>query len=205
MASLGTIDPDLVYLGLVIGLWLGVTAVYIPGKGVMEAIALLALGGVALVLVAMPTNWWAVLLLVIGVSSFLVFPFVSQRSAQYAEAGLVFQAIGGFFLFNGLTVSWLLIAVTVGLAILYHRLVLLPMLRNLRSMTTIDETERLLGARGRVVKPVDPVGTVHINGELWTARSDRKLKTGDEVVVVERAGLELLVEKPKRNDSSEEA
>ena len=193
-------DPNLVYLILLFGLWAAVTAVYIPGTGIPEVIALAALGGGIWMLAALPTNWLAVILLVMGVLSFLVVPFVDRRLAQLAMAGLVLQALGSITLFNGLSVSWLLVAVTVGLSLAYHRLILLPLLEQSRSQPPVlDDDRQLLGAVGRVVKASQPQGsnfvnTVNVRGEQWTAYSDLPLEAGDEVVVVERDGLQLTVE-----------
>lgn len=193
-------DPNLVYLILLFGLWSAVTAVYIPGTGIPEVIALGALGGGIWMLAALPTNWLAVILLVMGVLSFLVVPFVDRRLAQLAVAGLVLQALGSVTLFNGLSVSWLLIAVTVGASLAYHRLILLPLLEQSRTQPAVrDDDKELMGAVGRVVKASVPLGsnfvnTINVRGEQWTALSDNPLDTGDEVVVVERDGLQLIIE-----------
>ncbi len=57
----------------------------------------------------------------------------------------------------------------------------------------------LVGMHGRVVSPLDPTGTVRVNGELWTARSTDRIDSGAAVVVTGREGLELIVEKAKRD------
>ena len=74
------------------------------------------------------------------------------------------------------------------------------MLRKMHPESATDEDTSLIGSRGRVLKTLDPVGTVQAGGEVWTATSDRTLQTGTEIVVVEREGLQLYVEaiKPKR-------
>ncbi len=110
------LDPNLVYVILIIGLWLVVTAAYIPGTGVAEVLAFV---GVAVALVAlanMPTNWWAVILIVVGVLSFLVMPFLNQRFAALSIGGLALQAFGSVFLFNGMSVALPLIVVMIGIA-----------------------------------------------------------------------------------------
>ncbi len=199
------LGPDLIYLGLIVGLWLGVTAVYMPGTGIIEAIAMVLILGIFILLTRMATNWWAVLLLVVGVAGFLIVPFLSKKWAQYAEVGLVLQAAGGVFLFDNLRVSWLVIVLTIGLAFLYHRFLLMPILIAHRDHKGLPgEDAQLVGAHGRVVKPIDPVGTVNVHSELWTARSDKPLQSGDEIIVVDRNGLELFVEKIKQKRTSEE-
>lgn len=196
-----TIDPNLLYLGLIAGLWLGVTVIYLPGTGILEVKAFAVLAACLLVLSQIPgTNWLAVLVLIIGVSMFVLLPFANNWLRQFAEAGLVLQAVGGFFLLSDRSVSPLVIGVTILLAWLYHRFVLLPMLRRQRTHTEYDEINEVVGARGRVVKPLDPVGTVFLNGESWTARSRDYIAPDTEVVVMAKRGLELIVEKAKREE-----
>lgn len=202
------IDPNIVYLVLVFGLWFTVTAVYIPGTGLIEGVALAALAGVVLILATMPTNWVGVLMLVLGGVGFLLLPFLNQRWARVAEAGLVLQVIGAATLFHGLQVSWLLIAVTVALSVAYHRLVLLPVLERARQQSAvIDYSNPLIGVSGKVVKASEKSGSVHIGsvqagGEQWTAISDYPLRPGEEVIVLERDGLKLYVEGVKHKQTS---
>jgi membrane-bound ClpP family serine protease len=60
---------------------------------------------------------------------------------------------------------------------------------------------------GRVVKALDPIGTVQVNSELWTATSSKTLASGTRVVIQERNGLQLFVEatKDKREPTPETA
>lgn len=194
------IDPNVVYLLLLFGLWAGVTAAYIPGTGVIELIAGGAIIAALAVMTAMPTNWWAVLLLVLGVLSFLLVPFLNTRLAILAQGGLILQALGGAFLFHGLSVSWLLIVITISIALLYHNFALLPVLHKMREQkAVIDDNGQLVGAFGRASSPFTPMGasyqgSVHVRGEQWTAFSEKPLLVGDEVIVLERDGLQLFVE-----------
>lgn len=196
------VDPNVIYLALVFGLWLGVTGAYIPGTMVIEGLAVVVLGGVALALFNMPTNWLAVLLLVVGVSGFIIVPFLKREYARFALVGLVLQGLGGWMLFDGMQVSPLIIALTLALPLVYHQFVLLPLLDKSRAQPVMDEDTLLIGARGRVVRALDPTGTVQARGELWTATSydGKRIPAGREVLIVERDGLQVYVEgvKPKR-------
>ena len=54
----------------------------------------------------------------------------------------------------------------------------------------------MVGTKGTVIEPLTPKGTIRIGSELWEAEStDHKLSTGEEVTVVEREGLKLIVRK----------
>ena len=196
-------DPNVVYLVLLFGLWVAVTAAYIPGTGALELLAAGTLIFALVILNSLPTNWWAVLALVLGVLSFLLVPFLNSRLAIFAQGGLVLQAIGGALLFNGQSVSWLIIALTIAIALIYHNYALLPILRKARQQKAVrDDDGDLVGALGRVVSVSRPVGKIHIgtaqvHGEQWTVSSEHALELGDEVVVLEREGLQLYVEAVK--------
>ena len=187
------IDPNLVYLTLVFALWLGVTASYIPGTGIAELLAAVALVASGFMLVNMPTNWLAVALIAVGISGFIFIPLVYRRYAFLALGGLILQALGGWLLFNGLPVSAILIGLTVVLPALFYHYVLLPSLDKMRDPVP-SEDDLLLGATGRVVKALNPTGTVQARGELWTATSDTPLEAGSEVVIIDREGLMVHVE-----------
>ena len=192
------IDPNLIYLVLIFSLWLGVTAAYIPGTGLLEVVAVGTMIGVALLLNQIPTNWGAVILLIVGVLSFIVMPFLKRQFVPIAIGGLVLQAIGGWFMLPGTPVSPAIIGLTVVVALAYHRYALIPILERTRHQPLLDSESMLVGARGRVVKALNPTGTVNVRGELWTASSDHPLEPGDEVIVIDREGLNIFVEGVKR-------
>jgi membrane-bound ClpP family serine protease len=56
----------------------------------------------------------------------------------------------------------------------------------------------MVGSRGKVVTPLDPQGLVRIKGELWESTSaDRRINTGEEVIVVGQDRLKLTVRRDK--------
>lgn len=194
MLAIPQIDPNLVYLALVFGLWLGVTAIYLPGTGVLEVLAAVAVVGCIALLTAMPVSWVATLAMVAGILGFIVIPFLQQRHTAIALGGLGLHAVGAWFMFDGVAISPLFIALTVGMSLLYYHYALIPIFTRIRQQKAVGQDEMLIGARGRVIKALDPTGTINVRGELWTAVSDRPLQPGDEVIVVEREGLQVTVE-----------
>lgn len=203
MSALWVVDPDIVYIVLVLGLWIGVTAAYLPGTGIPEVLAIVLTVVSIITLTAMPTNWIAAAVLIIGVSAFVILPFAGERYSRYAELGLILQAAGGYLLFPQSPVSPVLIAISVLVAMLYHRLALIPFMRSQRKQTEFDATLEIIGVRGRVVSDLNPVGTVYVNKEMWRARSAEPLSRDAVVIVVAQDGLELIVEKAKHEDTTE--
>jgi membrane-bound ClpP family serine protease len=54
----------------------------------------------------------------------------------------------------------------------------------------------MVGAKGKVAKPLNPEGLVKIRGELWGAAADEgKIEAGEEVEVVGQNGLKLTARK----------
>jgi len=59
----------------------------------------------------------------------------------------------------------------------------------------------MLGSEGKAVSPLAPEGMVRIKGELWRAKSaSGRMVTGEEVIVVGRDGLKLIVRKRSPGD-----
>lgn len=91
------------------------------------------------------------------------------------------------------SIAWALLGATafVSVTALVAGAVALPALRRRQADVGAN---RLLGAPGVVVKDLDPVGTVRVRGETWTAESlSGPLREGTAVEVVEIEGLHLKV------------
>jgi len=54
--------------------------------------------------------------------------------------------------------------------------------------------EQMIGSSGEVVSWTENVSRVHVDGEMWQARSSQGLSKGQKVRVVGRTGLTLTVE-----------
>ena len=191
-------DPNVVYLLFMAGLWVSATGTYIPGTGVAEIGGAALIIGTLYLLGLLATNWIAVIALVVGTSLFFLLPLLKSEWEHFAVAGLALQALASLFLFTDAAVSPVLIALAVLLAWLYHRGILLSILRMQRELSSTQKDEFLVGTRGRVMGAIEDRGTVQVNGELWTARSRSRLESGTEIVVTQQDGLELQVEKAKR-------
>ena len=199
-----TINHSVVYLGLVFSLWIGVTAAYMPGTGILEGAALIGLAAILVILTEIDgVRWPAVLVLVLGTSAFFVIPFIHLKYATYAIGGLGLQAVGAAFMFETDIVQPFLIVLTLVLPLAYYQWVLLPMLENARNSPTADKDDLLIGMEGRVTKDIAPMGTVHVNSESWTATSAENIRKGTTVIVIGREGLRLIVEGVKEKRRAE--
>lgn len=205
MESVVLRDPNFIYLLLVLGLWAAVLGIYSPGTGIIEAAAFLALAGAFVLMALNPvTSWFAVIALVAGVLWYLMTPLFRHDLARLGLIGLALQVVGGLTLFSDRPVSPVFIAITAALSFAFFQFVLVRILNRQALHPPLDD-ELAPGATGWVVKALDPVGTVNVQGELWTAYSDDALQPGERIAVLEKEGLRLHVEKakPKRHPTSE--
>jgi membrane-bound serine protease (ClpP class) len=187
---------SLLYLFLVAGIWLAALAVVNPGTGVLEILAIAALGGAGLGTMFVPLNAWALIVLALGGVL-----FVASLRLPRPEIWLGFSAlalsVGSVFLFqpaeDGAAVHPLL-ALSVSLLTLgYFWWAIRSAINAQRARPTIDPN-RVIGEVAEVRTELDPIGSVYAAGELWTARSEDRVKAGKKVKVVDREGLMLLVE-----------
>lgn len=191
--------PNLLYLVLVAGVWLAALAIVSPGTGVPEVLAFIALTLAGFGTLIVPFNGWALALLVVGALFFLL----SLRREKYEPwLGLSALALsaGSVFLFRfegrAGAVHPLLALIVSMLTLGYFWLALRSVIRSQRAAPAID-LQRVLGQIGEVRTPLDPVGSVYVGGELWTARAERPVEAGKKVRVQAMDGLILVVE-PER-------
>ena len=187
---------SLLYLFLVAGIWLAALAVVNPGTGVLEILALAALGGAGLGTMFVPLNAWALIVLALGGVL-----FVASLRLPRPEIWLAFSAlalsVGSVFLFQpegGGAAVHPLLALSVSLMTLgYFWWAIRSAITAQRARPTIDPN-KVIGEVAEVRTELNPVGSVYAVGELWTARSEDRVKVGKKVKVVDREGLMLLVE-----------
>jgi len=190
------IDPNVAYVLLVIGLVLGVLALFSPGTGILEIGALFALVLAGFGIARLAVNTWALLLLILGVVPFVL---ALRRSRHWAFLliACVALVVGSVFLFKTpegrLAVNPWLASVTSGVAIGIFWLVGWKGMEAIRRQPELS-LERLIGAIGEAQTHIHAEGTVYIAGEEWSARSETPIPAGSRVRVVGREGLILVVE-----------
>jgi membrane-bound serine protease (ClpP class) len=191
------LDPNVAYFLLVVGFVLAILALFSPGTGVFELVAVAALVAAGYGISNLPTNLWALGVLVLG-----VFPFILalRKSRQYiflivALAALV---LGSVFLFRSRTGGWL--GVNPVLAVVLSGLSVLSLWfagrKGIEAMErpVSHDPDRLIGSVGEARTNIFREGTIYVGGEEWTARSDHEILAGSLAKVIAREGLVLHVE-----------
>lgn len=189
-------DPEIAYLLILIGTFGLIFEIYNPGIGLAGI-----LGGVALVLgfyslSVLPTNWAAVLLVVLGVVFFLV-DLHTAGLGVFTAGGIAALVAGGLLLFSGtpvLSLSPWAIVLAVALTLVFFISVMTAALR-VRLRRPITGEDALIGTVGEAKTDIAPEGTVLTKGTLWRARTmETGIAAGSRVQVKATEGLVLLVE-----------
>jgi membrane-bound serine protease (ClpP class) len=186
--------PNLVYLVLVGGLWLAALALVAPGTGVLELLAALTLALAGLGIVSLTLSPWALLVLVAGGCSASLW---RRHEAIWLALSAIALTLGSAFLFvsqsGGPAVHPLVAALTSALTLGYFWLAIRKALASARAKPAHDPSA-VKGLVGEVRSALDPIGSVYVGGELWTARASQHVAEGKLVRVVDLDGLMLTVE-----------
>lgn len=187
-------SPEVAYLFFTMGMAILVFELFVAGVGVAGVVGavLLTLGGYGLA--SLPTRWWAVALLLLSMF-FLAIDIQTNVPRFYTIAGLICFVFGTWFLYDGVTMSWITgLAGIIG-AVLYAYTGMPSMVRTRFSTPTIGR-RWMIGELGEAMTNVDPEGTVKIRDVGWRAFTNRAtpVEKGGRVRVVGISRLLLEVE-----------
>jgi len=197
-------DPNIAYLLMMLGflglyLELSNPGLILPG----------VIGGVSLILAfvafqTLPINYGGVMLVIVGVILlFLEIMIVSY--GMLTIGGIALITLGSLMLFETtapfLKVSYSIIFPTVA-AISAIFIFIITFAVKAQSRDIVTGKEGLIGMKGKVSESMDNAGdkkgTVFVHGELWQAKSDEPLVTGENIIVVD---IHDMVLKVKRDES----
>jgi membrane-bound serine protease (ClpP class) len=188
-------NPNIAYVLLVVGFVLALLAIVAPGTGLLEvgAFFLLALAGFATYQIGF--NLWALIILILSLIPFVY--AIRKPKREWALALSILGVIAGsLYLFPS---EGFLPAVNPILAALVSLLVAGFLWWTIRKVVTahharpLQDLKNLIGQIGEAKTRVQEEGSVQMDGELWSARSDKPIPAGSRVRVVSREGFVLIV------------
>jgi membrane-bound serine protease (ClpP class) len=199
-------DPNIALILLMIGIYGILFEFWSPG-----AIAPGVIGGISLILAltalaVLPVNYAGLALLIFGIALMVAEAF-SPGFGIAGLGGIAAFALGALFLFDPeqsdvpIAVSWQVVAGLTALSAAFFAGILGFALRARRRPVSTG-AERMIGAMGHVVSWTGTSGRIHLDGELWNARSIQALSKGQRVRVVGRTGLTLAVEPITAEDAA---
>lgn len=189
-------DPNIAYVLLVLGIVLGLLALFAPGTGLLEIGALFALVLAGIGAANMDINPWALAVLILGIVPFVI-ALRKWRNWIFLILAILALIVGSVFLFRNPQGGP---AINIGLAI-FVSLVAAGILwvigrKGLEAIALRPDFDlsRLDGMVGEATTSIYREGSVYINGEEWSAWSDTPIPAGSRVKVISRQGLVLEVE-----------
>jgi membrane-bound serine protease (ClpP class) len=191
------LDPNVAYLILLTGVMLVMMAIVTPGTGIVEVGAFFCLALAGYAVYNLSFNWWAIVLLAASIIPF-VYAIQKPKRELFLGLAILLLVAGSVFLFareNGQpAVNPLVAVITSGLLAMFVWLVVRKTVQAALGRPTHDLTT-LIGQVGEARTNIHAEGSIQINGEMWSARSNQLIPKGSQVHVVRREGFILVVEK----------
>jgi membrane-bound serine protease (ClpP class) len=190
------ITPDAGYALLMLSVLFTVMALLSPGSGLYEAAALALILSSGYILAQLPLNTWFFVVIILA-----IYPFYASVWKGWHPGFLALSIgmllIGCAFLFKGET--WypplnpilILCASILEGGILWfgtHKTM------EVSKHRPVQDLQKLIHAIGEAKTAVHHEGTIQVDSELWSARSENPIPRGRRVRVLRRDGLILTVQ-----------
>jgi membrane-bound serine protease (ClpP class) len=195
-------NPNIVFLLLTIGVQAILIELSSPGGWIAGFIGVVCLALAVYGLGILPVNWFGLVFLVIAFVLFIL-DIKAPTHGALTAAGIASLIVGGLVLFNSPSVPAIQrvsVPLVVGTSIATGLVFLVIIGFALRAQKAPVRTgiESLVGRRGVVRTSLNPVGTVLVGSELWTASTQGESETlprGTKIRVVGTEGVRLVVVK----------
>jgi membrane-bound serine protease (ClpP class) len=190
------LNPNIAYLTSVLALLAILAAIVAPGTGLIELLALLLIGVSAYMVYNIGMNLWALIILLLSVIPFFI-AIRSKNSLPYLITSIVMVIGGSLFLFTGSGLKPLVDPfLVIGVSALAGTFIWFAAKKSIQAQQAkkhhnIDD---LVGQVGEARTDILQEGSILINSELWSARSQDAIPAGERVRVVKRDGFVLVVE-----------
>ena len=193
------LNPDIAFVVLGIALLTTIFALLAPGSGILEVMALIFLIAVGYAVANLPVNLWALFFLVIGIVTVIV-AFRKTKKWYFIAGPIAFLIIGMVFLFLGVNP---LLAGFGGVGIAAFIWVIGHNISATFHQKPYSDLDRMVGMIGTASTAIHNEGSVYVDGENWTAKSEAPIPAGSSVRVLERTGLVLKVELAENNKDNQ--
>ncbi len=191
-------DPNIAYILMTVGMLGLIIELYNPGATLPGVAGVISLLLALYSLGTLKAHWGGILLILVAFALFVAEAFIISHGLLTA-GGIASLVMGSLMLFSQggpvPEISRSLIAgVTLGLSVFFI-FIINAVVRG-QKRPAVTGSEGLLGATGVAVTPLDPGGTVLIEGEHWQALAEgERVAAGEEVKVVAVTGLKLQVKR----------
>jgi len=195
-------NPNIVFLLLTIGVQAVLIELSSPGGWIAGVIGVVCLALAVYGLGILPVNWFGLVFLAIAFILFIL-DIKAPTHGALTAAGIAALIVGALVLFNSPGVpsfQRVSVPLVIGMSIVTGLIFLGIVGFALRAQRTPVRTgqESLIQRTGIVRTRLDPIGTVQLGSELWTASLEpgqASLTAGEQVRVVRVEGVRLVVRK----------
>jgi membrane-bound serine protease (ClpP class) len=191
------LNPNVAYLFLLAGLLMAMLALATPGTGFFEIGSLFSIALAGYGIYNLSFNWWALALIFLSVIPF-VYSLQKPKRELYLGISIVILIVGSIFLFpsqSGGPAVNLFVAFIASILVAGFLWVAMGKSIQAAQIRPSHDLDALVGQIGEAKTKILEEGSVQVAGELWTARSEKPIRSGSEVRVVRRDGFVLVVEK----------
>src|SRR5215208_1127158 len=191
------LDPNVAYLILLGGVLLAMMSLASPGTGLFEigAFFCIALAGYAIYNLSF--NWWALILLGLSIVPF-VYAIQKPKREPYLALSILLLVIGSVFIFPrtaNQSVVNPLVAIAGSALVAGFLWIAVRKSMEAAGVKPAHNLDSLVGKIGEARTKVEEEGSVQVEGELWSARSEKAIPAGSSIRVLSRDGFVLMVEK----------
>lgn len=191
------LDPNIAYLFLLGGVLMAMLALAAPGTGFFEigAFFCIALAGYAVYNLSF--NWWALILLALSIVPF-IYAIQKPKRELFLALSILLLIVGSVFIIprtDGHAGVNPLVAVAASVFVAGFLWIAIRKSIEAAYARPLHNLEGLVGQIGEARTVVHDDGSVQVGGELWSARSEKPIKSGSPIRVVRREGFVLIVEK----------
>ncbi len=195
------LSPTLAYIVLMLSIFVSLLAILSPGTGILEIGAMVSWFFTAYAVYQLGITPWALLLLFLSVVPFLIsLRQTGRKRSLFLLSALLGMVTGSVFLFPNAERSFWPPGVNLWVASSLSTLFILGIWFAAQKIyqavvqRPVHSLEALIGQVGETRTRVYHEGTVQLQGELWSARSQRPIPAGRKVRVIAREGFVLIVE-----------
>ena len=191
------LDPNVAYLILLGAVLLAMMSLATPGTGLLEIGALFCILLAGYSIYRLSFNWWALILLGLSIIPFF-YAIQKPKRELYLALSILLLIIGSVFIFprteNQAVVNPLVAVVA---SVLVAGFLWLAVRKSMEAagVKPAHDLDALIGKIGEARTKVEAEGSVQVDGELWSARSEKTIPEGSSIRVIRRDGFVLIVEK----------
>lgn len=191
------LDPNVAYLILLGAVLLAMMSLATPGTGLFEIGAFFCILLAGYSIYQLSFNWWALILLGLSIVPF-VYAIQKPKRELYLALSILLLVVGSMFIFprrGDLAVVNPLVAIVASALVAGFLWIAVRKSMEAAGVKPSHNLDELIGKIGEARTKVEEEGSVQVNGELWSARSEKTIPAGSSIRVLRREGFVLIVEK----------